>query len=68
MNLPPPRPVYDVNNEAQARRLIAEADDENQKKRGDVVIRSNRLILTSPDGTRWSATISDVGVLTWTAL
>ena len=68
LQIPSPSPQYDQQNEAQFRAQMARADDENQKRNSDVVIRRNRLILTSPDGTKWSGTISNAGVLTWAAL
>lgn len=68
LNLPQPSSGYDMQNESQARRLIAGADAANQKKANDVVIKTNRLILTSPDGTQWSGTIDNAGAVTWTAL
>lgn len=68
MKLPTPAPQYDTANEAHLRRLLAAADDANQKRRSDVVIKENKLILTSPDGTQWSGTISNAGVVTWAAL
>jgi hypothetical protein len=68
VKLPTPAPQYDPGNEAQFRRLLAVADDANQKRRSDVVIKENKLILTSPDGAQWSGTISNAGVVTWAAL
>lgn len=68
MNLPKPVAQYDQQNEAQTRTLLARADAQNQKKGADVVLKDNRLILTSPNGTQWAASISNSGVLTWTAL
>lgn len=68
LNLPKPSPGYDAQNEAQTRRVLAEADAMNQKKANDFVVKSNRLILTSPDGTQWSGTIGNTGTVTWTAL
>lgn len=68
MILPPPGPEYDSQNEAQTRRTITEADENTQKKDEDFVVKKNRLVLVSPDGTKYSGTISNVGVLTWTAL
>ena len=68
MNLPRPPAQYDQQDEAQARALIEQADARNLKKGGDVVIKNNRLILTSPDGTQWSGTITDAGAVSWSSL
>jgi hypothetical protein len=68
LSLPKPGPAYDANNEAQARAAIEQSDAGNQKKTRDYVIHKNRLILVSPNGTHWSGTIGNSGILTWTAL
>jgi hypothetical protein len=68
MNLPNPGPSYNAGNEAQTRAAIEAEDTRNLKKGGDIVIKNNRLILTSPDGTQWSGTITDAGVVSWAAL
>lgn len=68
MELPQPSPKYDPQNEAQTRRALSDADDINQKKNQDFVVKTNKLILVSPNGTKYSGTISNLGVLTWTAL
>ena len=68
IGLPQPTQGYDFRNESEARRLLENADSANQKKAQDFVIKNNRLILTSPDGTRWSGTISNAGAVTWTAI
>lgn len=68
LSLPKPSDSYDPQNEAQTRRVLAEADNANQKKANDFVVKNNRLILTSPDGTQWSGTIGNTGTVTWTAI
>lgn len=68
LSLPKPGPGYEAQNEAQTRRVLAEADALNQKKTSDFVVKTNRLILTSPNGTQWSGTIDNSGTVTWTAL
>lgn len=68
LSLPKPSDSYDSQNEAQTRRVLAEADNANQKKANDFVVKNNRLILTSPDGTQWSGTIGNTGTVIWTAL
>jgi hypothetical protein len=53
-------------------RLLAELNkrDVNTRKRDtDVEIAgSQRLILSSPDGTRWSITVSNAGAISATAI
>jgi hypothetical protein len=68
VHLPPPSPAYDANNEAQARRAIELADQDNRKTTQDVEISKQRLILTSPDGTRWNITVSNAGTISATSL
>lgn len=68
LNLPTPAKSYDADNEANARRAMAEADDLNQKRNEDFVVKNNKLILTAPNGGQWSGTISNLGALTWMAL
>lgn len=66
--LPQPSKTYDVANEAQNRASIQAADKLNRKTNADVEIGPNKLILTSPDGTRWNATVSNAGAWVITAL
>lgn len=68
MNLPSPSKQYDPQNEAQARSQIEQADAQNQKKSSDVVIKGNKLVIVSPDGTRWSVTIDNTGTMALTPL
>lgn len=68
LSLPAPGSQYEQANEAQTRDRLVTADAQNQKKTGDVVIAKNRLILTAPNGTRYSVTVSNAGALSCTAL
>lgn len=68
MQLPSPSPQYDAGNEAQTRDAIRREDGRNQKIGQDVEIGSAKLVLTSPDGTRWSITIGNTGTISGTAL
>ncbi len=69
MRLPPPSPQYDVLNEANTRRLIETADNENQKSGSDYEVgKMGRLILTDTvTNDRYNVTIAS-GVLTLTML
>ena len=74
MKLPSPTALYDPRDQANVRRLI-ESDNANLYKRNqDVEIGSrkisppNRLIISSPNGTRYEILVSNIGVLTASAL
>lgn len=68
MNLPAPAPQYDQANEAAMRRALEQEDRRNRKAGADVEIGSERLVLKSPNGTRWSVTVSNAGVVSATSL
>lgn len=68
MTLPPPGPGYDSDNEAQTRTLIEQEDRRNLKTGRDVAVGSARLILTSPNGSRFSVVVSNAGALSTVAL
>jgi hypothetical protein len=61
--LPKPMPAYDFRNEAELRAALEREDRNNQKLTRDIVIEGRRLVLVSPDGTRFALTVSDLGVL-----
>lgn len=68
MNLPAPTPQYSQANEVALRRALEQEDRRNRKVGADVEIGRERLVLRSPDGARWSVTVSDAGVLSATAI
>jgi len=74
MNLPKPGPSYDAQNEAAARAAMEREDANNQKRladvelNGDSAISGRRLILKSPNGTRYRVLVSDAGALSTVAL
>jgi hypothetical protein len=63
MRLPSPTMTYTVTNESQRNLVIEQADNLNHKKNRDVEIGDGRLILKSPNGTRYQITVSDAGVV-----
>lgn len=63
MRLSSPAKVYSSTNEAQRNLVLELADNMNHKKNRDVEIGDGRLILKSPNGTRYRITVSDAGVL-----
>jgi hypothetical protein len=76
MKLPQAPDKYDASNERQARGILEQADQGYFKKGQDVELvgqdgaltRSARLILRSPNGTRWSITVSNAGAVVVTSL
>ena len=63
-----PRPPagFDPRWAAELKRDIERRDAQNHKRGRDVEVGEGRVILTSPNGTRFSLTVSNTGVLTAT--
>lgn len=59
---------YDVQDQAQLRATVERADLENIKRGRDIELVRERLILRSPNGTRYVVTVSDTGTLSAVAL
>lgn len=68
MKLPLPAQVYSRQGEIERNRTLEQADRWNHKRGRDVEIGETRLILTSPNGTRYSITVDNAGVISATAL
>lgn len=68
MRLPAPSARYDSTNEAQTRREIERADAFNLKRGTQIETSITPLILVSPDGSRFSLTVDNAGVLAATPL
>jgi len=68
MKVPTPPQTYTPAAEAQRNFLIESADRQNRKINADVEIASSKLILTSPNGSRFSVVVSNAGALSATAL
>ena len=69
LHLPEPRPDYDRQAEIFKNIAMEEADRSNFKHFEDVDLANNeRLILVSANGTRYSVTVTDAGVLGTTAI
>lgn len=68
MRLPRPPDTYDVRDQAETRSIVERAFGSVHKRGEDVEVGDARLILKSPNGARWSITVSDAGVLGATAL
>lgn len=57
---------YDARWAAELKRDIERRDAQNHKRGRDVEVGEARLILTSPNGTRFSITVSNAGAITAT--
>lgn len=68
MSLPRPGNSYDPRQAAELRRELERRDQGNHKRGQDVEINPGRLILTSPNGTRFSVTVSNAGAITATPI
>jgi hypothetical protein len=68
MRLPASKPTYAQVDDQTARSLIERADAENHKRNRDIEVSPGRLIIKSPNGTRYSIEVSNVGVISATAL
>ena len=67
MNLPKSADRYDPMDQDMTRNIIERDDRQNFKRNQDVEIRT-RLILASPNGTRYQITVSNAGAIVVTAL
>jgi hypothetical protein len=68
MKLAPPSLGYSRRDQEDLRRQIETADRDNHKRNRDVEIGQARLILTSPNGTRYAVTVDNAGVLSTVAV
>ena len=69
MSFPIPPMQYAQGEEAQMRSEIQRRLDRKFDRQSDIELQAGqRLIMRSPDGNRWSITVSDIGVVSATAL
>jgi hypothetical protein len=74
LKLPSPTPTYDLRDQANVRRIIESEDTNIYKRNQDVEIGSrkitppNRLIISSPNGTRYEILVSNAGTLSASAV
>ena len=68
MRLPSSRPTYTQVDDQTARSMLERADAENHKRNRDIEVSPGRLIIKSPNGTRYSIEVSNSGVISATAL
>ena len=63
IKLPDPPVRYEQAHERRKNHELEMADADNRKRLQDVDVHPGRLILRSPNGTRYSVTVSNAGVL-----
>lgn len=68
MKLPTPGNGYSRDDQQEIRRQIELADKQNLKRDRDIELREARIILTSPNGTRYAITVSNAGALSAVAV
>lgn len=68
MKLPASRSSYTQMDDQTARSMLERADAENHKRNRDIEVSPGRLIIKSPNGTRYSIEVSNAGVISATAL
>ena len=68
MKLPASRPTYTQVDDQTARSVVERADAENHKRNRDIEVSPGRLIIKSPNGTRYTIEVSNAGVISATAL
>ncbi len=61
--LPAAGDKYDQRNEAETRNLVVRAFAQFFRRGSDVEVGAGRVILKSPDGTRWALTVADDGTV-----
>ena len=65
MKLPFPPADYNRDTEAQRNLILEQADAKTFKRDADIEIKTpQRLILVSPNGTKWKITVDNSGTLT----
>lgn len=68
MNLPIPQAIWSRGWAVRLLQAVQLADERNHKRGGDVEIGDGRLILTSPNGTRYAVTVDNAGALSAVAV
>lgn len=63
MKLPEPTIKYDIARQRQTIHVLELADADNRKHGKDIEVAPARLILRSPNGTRYSLLVSNTGTL-----
>ena len=61
--LPSPPEQYAVRDQSRIHQVIEEELDKRWERFQDIEVPTSRIILTSPDGTRYELTVDDAGVV-----
>ena len=64
MKLNIPNSTYSETSEIERNRILEQADRDNLKRGRDIEVGNGRLILQSPNGTRFSVVVSNAGAIT----
>jgi hypothetical protein len=68
MQLPIPAERWTKDHEVRRNQTLTQADGQNRKKGADVELSTDRLILHSPNGTRYQITVSNAGTISAVAI
>ena len=68
MRLPLPAPEYSSSIAQQTNNTLEQEDKKNFKKDTDININDGRLILKSPNGTRYNITVDNSGNISASAI
>lgn len=68
MKLPEPSSAYSRDDQREVRRQVEQADQQNHKRNRDIEVGGGRVILTSPNGTRYALAVSNTGTLSAVAV
>lgn len=68
MKLPLAPDKYDRSQQTRVQVALEQEDGRNRKKGADLEIVNERLILHSPNGTRYKVVVSDLGALSAVAI
>lgn len=69
LTLPDAPAQYSARDQSSVRKALQEADQQNIKTRRDIyLVQGERLILKSPNGTKYALTVDNSGALSTTAV
>jgi hypothetical protein len=63
MRLPDPPPKYDQEHQSDVQVRLESEDRANHKRGRDIEVSPARLILTSPNGTRYAVAVDNAGAI-----
>jgi hypothetical protein len=68
VNIPQAPERYDRSHQNRVKSTLEQEDHKNRKKDADIELVNEKLIIRSPNGSRFYITVSNAGALTATAL